>query len=173
MHPLGGHGRENSAMTTWIDVEAAVPDLAGRVRARFEASGLALVATVRADGSPRISGWEPLFDLGHLWLGSMPDSRKGADARRDPRIALHSATADKDVKEGDAKISGQAVLVTDEAERLEYSKAFQQGNEIEVPTPFDLFRVEVTEISMLRPADDHLVIEWWRPGEELHRIERR
>lgn len=160
-------------MTTWNDVEAAEPDLAGRVRARFEATGLALVATVRADGSPRISGWEPLFDLGQLWLGSMPDSRKGVDARRDPRIALHSATADKDVKEGDAKVSGRAVLVTDEAERLEYSQAFQHENQIEVPQPFDLFRVDITEISMLRPAGDHLVIEWWRPGEDAHRIERR
>jgi hypothetical protein len=44
---------------------------------------------------------------------------------------------------------------------------------MDVPTPFDLFRVEITEISMLRPAGDHLVIEWWRPGEHAHRIERR
>ncbi len=131
------------------------------------------MATVRADGSPRISGWEILFDLGQLWLGSMPDSRKGIDARRDPRIALHSATADKDVKDGDAKISGRAVLVTDEAERLAFAQTFEEDNGNEVPQPFDLFRVDVTEISMLRPAGDHLVIEWWRPGEPPHRIERR
>jgi len=163
----------SSTMTTWSDVEAAEPDLAGRIRARFEATGLALVATVRADGSPRISGWEPLFDLGQLWLGSMPDSRKNADVRRDPRLALHSATADKDAKEGDAKISGFAVDVTDEAEQRAYAQAFKEGNEMDVPTPFDLFRVDITEISMLRPGGDHLVIEWWRPGEEPHRIERR
>ncbi len=164
---------DSSTMTTWSDVEAAEPDLAGRIRARFEATGLALVATVRADGSPRISGWEPLFDLGQLWLGSMPGSRKGADARRDPRIALHAATADKDVKDGDAKISGRAIEVTDDAERQAYAQAFKEDNEMDVPTPFDLFRVEIAEISMLRPGGDHLVIEWWRPGEELHRIERR
>ncbi|MGZ4695743.1 MAG: pyridoxamine 5'-phosphate oxidase family protein [Acidimicrobiales bacterium] len=160
-------------MTTWNDVEAAQPDLAGRIRTRFEATGLALVATLRSDGSPRISGWEPLFELGQLWLGSMPSSRKGADVRRDPRMSLHSATADKDVEEGDAKISGRAVEVTDAHDRDAFARAFQADNGIEVPTPFDLFRVDVTEISMLRPGGDHLVIEWWRPGEPLHRIERR
>ena len=160
-------------MTSWNDVEAAQTDLAGRIRSRFEATGLALVATLRSDGSPRISGWEPLFGLGQLWLGSMPHSRKGADVRRDPRLSLHSATADKDVTEGDAKISGLAVEVTDDGDRAAFAEAFQAGNGIEVPTPFDLFRVDVTEISMLRPGGDHLVIEWWRPGEELHRIERR
>ena len=103
----------------------------------------------------------------------MPGSRKNADVRRDPRLALHSATADKDVKEGDAKISGFAVDVTDEDEQRAYAHAFKEGKEMDVPTPFDLFRIEVTEISMLRPGGDHLVIEWWRPGEEPHRIERR
>jgi len=160
-------------MTSWLDVETTQPDFARRVRARFQATGLALVATLRADGSPRISGWEVLFDLGEIWLGSMPESRKGADVRRDPRLALHSATADKDVKEGDAKISGRAVEVTDDDERAAFSKAFRTTNTIEVPTPFDLFRVDITEISMLRPDGDHLDIEWWRPGQSLHRIERR
>jgi hypothetical protein len=160
-------------MTTWSDVEAEAPDLGARVRARFEATSLALVATLRADGSPRISGWETLFTLGELWLGSMPDSRKGTDVRRDPRIALHAATADKDVKDGDAKVSGRAVLVTDEAARKRYMASFHDDRETEVPEPFDLFRVDVEEISMLRPAGDHLVIEWWRPGEAPHRIERR
>jgi hypothetical protein len=170
---MSGKVRETGAMTTWNDVEQDAPDLATRVRERFEATGLALVATLRADGSPRISGWEPLFALGELWLGSMPDSRKGADVRRDARLALHSATADKNVEDGDAKVSGRAVLVDDEAERERYASAFHDDREMDVPTPFDLFRVDVEEISMLRPDDDHLDIEWWRTGDGLHRIERR
>ena len=51
-------------MTTWGDFEREAPELARRVQARFDDTGLALVATLRADGSPRISGWEPLFAHG-------------------------------------------------------------------------------------------------------------
>jgi hypothetical protein len=55
---------------------------------RFEATGLGLLATLRADGSPRVSGLEPLFALGELWFGMMPESRKALDLLRDPRFAI-------------------------------------------------------------------------------------
>ncbi len=161
------------SMTTWGDFEREAPDLAGRVRARFEDTGLALVATLRADGSPRISGWEPLFADGQLWLGSMPESRKIADVRRDPRLTLHNATADKDVARGDTTISGRAVEVTEEGARRDFMASFEESTDQEVPGPFDLFRVEPQRVSMLMPGGDHLVIEWWRPGAGVHRVERR
>jgi len=82
-------------MASWTEVAVSAPELAADVRGRFEAHGLALLATVRADGAPRISGIEPLFAGDHLWLGMMEGSRKGADLRREPRFALHSATIDK------------------------------------------------------------------------------
>src|ERR687886_2491054 len=101
-------------MPAWKDVASAAPELAALVRARFEATGLGLLATLRRDGSPRISGIEPLFTDDELWLGMMPDSRKATDLVRDARFALHSATVDKQVTQGDAKIGGRAVLVEDE-----------------------------------------------------------
>ncbi len=160
-------------MTTWGDFEREAPELARRVQSRFDDTGLALVATLRADGSPRISGWEPLFAHGELWLGTMPGSRKGVDPRRDPRLTLHNATTDKDATSGDATISGRAVEVTDEDTRHTYTVDFQAANNQAVPIPFDLFRVEPERVSMLMPGGDHLVIEWWRPGAGVQRVERR
>ena len=69
-----------------------------------------MLATLRRDGSPRISGIEVTFADGQLWLGMMPDSRKALDLQRDPRFALHSAPLDADLKDGDAKISGRASM---------------------------------------------------------------
>ena len=71
-------------------------------------------ATVRADGSPRISGIECEFADGELRFGSMPGARKGADLTRDPRFALHGPTFHPhEGKEaewpGEAKIAGRAV----------------------------------------------------------------
>src|SRR5437773_10067599 len=90
--PTGGcdHGR----MTAWRDVEQAEPEFAQRVRALFDAHRHKTIATLRADGSPRISGIETVFEHGELVFGSMPNARKGADLRRDLRFALHSATVD-------------------------------------------------------------------------------
>ena len=98
-------------MVCWSDVVIAAPELAAAVQARFDAHGLGLLATLRRDGSPRISGIEPLFALGEVWLGMMPESRKALDLLRDPRFALHNATVDKAVTEGDAKLAGRAIPV--------------------------------------------------------------
>src|SRR4051795_4412155 len=100
-------------MASWAEVEAAAPELAERVKERFQATGLGLLATLRADGAPRISGIEPLFALDELWLGMMHGSRKAADLLRDPRMAVHNATEDKQVTNGDARISGRAIEITD------------------------------------------------------------
>lgn len=161
-------------MAAWSDVTAAAPELAEAVQRRFQAHGLALLATLRRDGSPRISGVEPLFAAGELWLGMMPGSRKAADLLVDPRFALHSATVDKEVVNGDAKIGGRAVVVDDEPVKAAFLQAFQaETGTLPPPGPFHLFKANVEELSVIRPGGDHLKIEWWREGGPVNRIERR
>jgi Pyridoxamine 5'-phosphate oxidase len=160
-------------VSRWSEVVAAAPELAASVRDRFDAHGLALLATVRRDGSPRLSGLEPLFTPGDLWFGMMSQSRKGADLRRDGRFALHSATTDKQVAAGDAKLSGRAGPVTDEAHKAAFRRDFERATGAPPPEgPFELFRADVSEMSLLRPAGDHLDIWWWRDGVGEHRVER-
>lgn len=144
----------------WDEVTEAVPELAGKIRARFEAHGLAFLATVRKDGSPRISAIETLFGENELWLGSMPESLKASDLLRDPRFALHAASTDKMVKKGDAKLAGVAVHVEDEETFERYRKASGGAMGLSLGG-FHLFRVDVKEMSHLAPAGDHLDIEWW------------
>ncbi|MDD7941576.1 pyridoxamine 5'-phosphate oxidase family protein [Actinomycetospora lutea] len=150
-------------MTSWRDVESAVPEFAARVRALFDAHRHKTLATLRADGSPRISGIETAFDDGELTFGSMPAARKGADLRRDPRFALHSATVDPvDGQEaqwpGEAKIAGRAVV----------------SGEVTEGTGGDLFRADVTEVvhTHLDPRATLLVVEWWTPTRGLRTVER-
>jgi hypothetical protein len=161
-------------MASWSEVLTAAPDLAARVQARFEAHGLGLLATVRRDGFPRISGIEPLFAGGELWLGMMPDSRKAKDLLRDPRFSLHNATIDKNVAEGDARITARAVLADDEETLGRFRDAFEAHNGYPPPPgEFPLFRADVHEVSMVQPSGDHLNIDWWREGGEVVRVERR
>jgi hypothetical protein len=150
-------------MTAWRDIEAAEPEFAGRVRALFDAHRHKTIATVRADGAPRISGIETTFEDGELVFGSMPKARKGADLRREPRFALHSATVDPiegaEAKwPGEAKISGRAVLT---------------GPLTSGPDG-DRFQADIAEVvhTHLNPEATLLVVDWWTPTQGLRRVER-
>ena len=105
----------------------------------------------------------------------MPDSRKGADLKQDSRFALHSATVDSELADGDAKLSGRAELVTGAG--FDAYVAHLQDSAEQVPEgAFDLFRADLTELVVIRIGDppDHLVIETWRAGRRgLLRVERR
>jgi hypothetical protein len=158
-------------MASWAEIETAAPELAARARASFDAHKHKVLATLRRDGSPRISGIEASFADGQLWLGMMPGSRKALDLRRDPRLALHSASVDPPEDPsgwaGDAKLSGRAVEVDDPA-LLERMGAGEEAGEAH------LFRVDVAELVHTRVGEpaDHLVIELWQEGRGL-RIMRR
>lgn len=100
----------------WAEFESAAPEMAQLGRARFAATGVALLGTLRRDGSPRISPVEPVFAMGHLLLGVM-NSAKGGDLEHDPRCVLHSSVSDPNGSEGEFKLNGRAVLVEDPALR--------------------------------------------------------
>ena len=153
-------------MPPWSDVEAAAPELAAAARARFEAHTHHTLATLRKDGSPRISGTECLFNDGEVWLGSMPRAMKARDLQRDPRYSLHSFSEDPPDWGGDARISGRAEEITDPAgfERV-YGRDGDGAH---------LFRLDVGELVVvsLNPERTKLVIESWTPERGLRRVER-
>jgi hypothetical protein len=160
-------------MASWDEVRRQAPELAAAAQGRFDAHRHKVLGTLRADGSPRLSGIEATFRDGELWLGMMPDSRKALDLRRDPRMALHSATVDPDLVEGDARVTGRAVEVTGAGvmEALVEGDARFEGG---APAGH-VFRVDVTEVMLISIGDpaDHLVIDSWRDGRGVRRIERR
>jgi len=160
-------------VASWQEVEEAAPALAERVRDRFAAHGLGVLATLRRDGRPRVSGVEPLIADGELWLGMMPGSRKGLDLRRDPRFALHAASVDTEVRHGDAKVAGWAVEVLDEQAGERFRLAFAAGTgRAPPPGPMQLFRADLDEVVLVRPEGELLVIESWHEGRGVTRLQR-
>jgi hypothetical protein len=88
----------------------------------------------------------------------MGGARKAADLRRDGRFAIHANPAG-DMGEGDVKVAGYAVEVTP-------GEGAPQGSHLFV---LDLREAVVTSV---HPDGDRLVIESWRPGEPVKRVER-
>ena len=158
-------------MARFADVETEEPQFAGRVRAAFDGHRHKFLATLRRDGSPRISGLEMHFVTGEPWLAGMPDSVKFADLRRDPRFALHSGSAEGEAFDADAKLSGRAIELTDPEERRAYGAAAGMAPE---HMGFELFRVDLDQVVLVHLNDDKnaLVISSWRPGRGLTRTLR-
>ena len=143
-------------MASWSEFEAEAPELAARVRERLDADAHKTIATMRRDGSPRISGTETELSDGELWIGSMLDALKARDLQRDPRFALHSASEDPDVWTGDAKLAGVA-------------------EEVSAPdTTSPRFRLDLTEVSTVGLDEERksLLIEVWNPGQGVRTIKR-
>lgn len=155
-------------MASWSDFEAQAPELAATVRERLEAHTHKTLATLRRDGSPRISGTEAQLRDGELWIGSMPQARKALDLRRDPRFALHSGSDDPPDWTGDAKLAGVVEEIADRKRILELNGEAAADGESH------LFRLDLLEVSTVGLTDDRkaLAIEVWKPGEGVRRIER-
>jgi len=123
---------------SWRDLEAGAPDLAREGRARFERTKVALLGTLRDDGSPRISPVEPYLIGGELVVGVMP-SPKLDDLRRDPRCALHSSVNDINGSEGEFKIHGRAVATNDPV-LVDADGSWWQGRE---PARVGVFTIDI------------------------------
>lgn len=143
-------------MATWGQFEMEAGELASEVRRVFEASVSHVLATLREDGSPRVSGIEVAFDGADLTLGSMLGAAKAGDLLRDGRFALHAAPAEG----GDAKVSGISVEVVDQE-----SSAEPESHK---------FRLELEQAVFTGLGDDakHLLIQIWRPGKAVRRVKR-
>lgn len=151
-------------MAAWGEIVKDAPEFAARVRGRFEMGTNKTLATLRGDGSPRISAIEADFSDSDVTMGMMGESVKLHDVRRDPRVALHSPTVEPPKDDprwpGDAKLAGVAV---------------------EIPAPpgdthvgAGFFRIDITEVSLtyLGTPADHLVIESWHAGRGWRRRTR-
>jgi hypothetical protein len=155
-------------MPAWKEIEQAEPEFAARVRKLFDSGRHKTIATLRADGSPRISGIECEFTDGELRFGSMTGARKGADLERDPRFALHGPTFHPvEGKEsdwpGEAKIAGRAISA---------GKIADDGTG-EQPDG-EMFTADITEVvvTALNAEANKLVVESWTPKRGLRRVER-
>jgi Pyridoxamine 5'-phosphate oxidase len=152
--------RQRGAMPSWSEFEAAAPELAARVRERLDAHTHKTLATIRRDGSPRISGIESRIEDGELLIGSMWHGVKALDLLRDPRFALHSGSDEPSTWKGDAKLAGVAVDITEPEQKGE---------------PAHRFRLDLREVSTvgLDDARTHLIIDVWTPEQGVRTIKRK
>jgi Pyridoxamine 5'-phosphate oxidase len=166
IHGRGSCHREQPTAThrptremIWRDLEAAAPELARLGKERLEQKRVALLGTLRRDGSPRISPVEPFLTQGHLLFGAMSWSMKTRDLVRDPRCALHSAVADPDSGEGELKLYGRATKADDRL-RDAPREAWWVGRPSEAASVFSLDIEQATFITWDLEHGEMTVRRW-------------
>lgn len=98
---------------SWRAFATAAPEIATFGATRFSA-GVAYLATIREDGSPRVHPVTPIVGEGRLMLYMEPTSPKGKDLQRDGRYQLHCAVENQNGGNGEFYVTGRARLVMQE-----------------------------------------------------------
>jgi len=123
-------------MPTWGEFRESQPDLAAAGRALLYNFGIGLgfLATVRADGGPRVHPICPILTDDHLF-GLIVPGPKLDDLRRDGRFALHSETVPPPNQDDAFYLTGVATEVTDASTWEQVATQFLAERELETRGP--------------------------------------
>lgn len=150
-------------MAQWAHIEAEIPDMATRIRARFEGHPHHVLATIRRDGAPRVSGINIFFNDGCMWFGSMREALKASDVGRDPRVTIHSAPLSEQLDGGDAVVSGRARAI---------DASVVCGWRPESPADGLFFEVDIERLHLVEVVDEQLVVSMWDTSHGLRIVKK-
>lgn len=147
----------------WAEISRSVPDLSSYVERRFASHEHHVIATIRSDGTPRVSGTNVMFTGGTLWVGMMPKALRTVDLRRTPRCALHSAPLNEKLSNGEGDVRINAIAVELSGKDLE-SLFLVQFPDADGVMNGDFFELRPTDFSLVEVADEKVVITRWSPA---------
>lgn len=148
---------------TWQEFAQQEPELAALGQERLDRNGLVMLATLRKNGWPRISPVEPLFFNGQLYLGMMWRSRKALDLLRDSRCTIHNTVSDRLATEGEFKVYGRALNITDLIEREKFAEAlFQKINWRTEEPEYHCFAIDVESVAANTFVGEELQHQVWK-----------
>jgi hypothetical protein len=152
---------EGEGIFRWADFAATAPELAALGKERFARAGIVLVGTIRKDGTPRISPVEYYEVEGHLMLGMMWQSFKANDLLRDPRCLVHSVVTSRAGNEGEFKLRGRAVEVSDPSLRTAYGDATEAEIGWRPTGDFHLFSLDIGDAAFVIYEEDEQRTTRW------------
>ena len=157
----------------WDDLHAQQPRLGAVANDRLLGPGVVLVATIRRDGTPRLSPVEPFVLDGDLWLSMLLGSLKATDLHRDPRVLVHSVVTGPNGEDGELKLRGTAVAADDHDIQQRYADAVAAALPWSPEVGrFHLFRIDVEDVTFLRydnATGDQFLTRWPAASETVRR----
>jgi len=159
---------------SWATFRDESPELAADITALLTRTAHHVLATLRLDGSPRVSGTEVQFVDGELVAGCTAGSVKAGDIAHDGRFALHTNPGEPTMVGGDAKIAGMGELHTSGSLLDALIAQLGDGDHADPPAGTSLLRLRLSQVThtAIHPDGDRLVIRTWKPGREITTVER-
>ncbi|MDG4807013.1 pyridoxamine 5'-phosphate oxidase family protein [Micromonospora sp. WMMD1120] len=136
-------------MASWSEFAADEPRLADGIRVLLQqyGPGFGYLATVRADGGPRVHPVSPVITDDGLFCFII-DSPKRRDLERDGRYALHSFPPEE--SDDEAYVAGRARPVTDPVRVAQLARSARAEPRVD----WRLFEFTV-DVAMLTRRDQH------------------
>lgn len=144
-----------SSFPAWSDFATATPTLAESIQALFQqyGPGMGYLATVRADGAPRIHPVAPIITDDGLYCFIVA-SPKRRDLERDGRYALHAFPAE--YSDAEACVTGRARPVIDPMVVEHVARRHRAANTVD----WLLFEFSVQTAMLNRHAPGASPITW-------------
>ena len=146
-------------MATWAEFAKGAPELAALGSDLRDAFGLAFLATVRKDGSPRIHPVCPFVVRGRLFIATNAKSPKRRDLTRDGRYVLHMLPGDNDAE---FQVRGQAHFVDDTETR---AMILAEGPEAGAQPDGALLNIEPEELLFEYDIQEAMMAYWEHVGQ--------
>jgi Pyridoxamine 5'-phosphate oxidase len=165
---------EEPEVVVWHTFAAQAPVVAATAQELFDRFGFVFVATIRADGSPRISAVEVHVVDGHLMLVMVAGSQKARDLARDSRLALQTPVTDAGNPGAEVKLRGVA-LAADPLLRRAAADAIDAASGWRPEPSWRFFDVDVRAASLLSwtTNEGDMVLTVWDVQRGLLADERR
>ena len=145
----------------WTAFAAEAPELGRRgLELLAEEHGYSYLATLAADGSPRVHPVAPILTASGLFVAVTRRSPKCTDLVRDPRLALH-ATVQPPLDE-ELVVRGIAREVEGEDARAAAVAGARGGAELS--DAMALYEIDLTEVGWAEWSSGHPRRRRWRPG---------
>lgn len=158
--------RQECFEMNWHQFEVAAPELAASWKEQLDDPGVALIGTIRRDGSPRISSIDPCIVDGELLLGMMWRSMKALDLLRDPRCVLQSPICTSTGTERELSLRGQAIEVLAPEARRRYVSVRTSWRE-----PYlHLFSLDIESAAKIQYGDGRQSVLLWPENRSFSRL---
>jgi Pyridoxamine 5'-phosphate oxidase len=156
----------------WSDFAQAAPEVAEPVRELLERHGFVFAATIRRDGSPRISAVEAHLVEGELMLVMIEGTLKARDLLRDPRIVLNAPIFDPADPKAEFKLRGRVVAIDDRTQREATAAAIASASGWRPPSTWHYFAVRVDDVAHLHWDAGALDMWHWTQSRGTRRVRR-